>query len=52
MHSQTENKFLPAGYKIREVGPQQFSGKGGEEVDELEEALRGRTITACPSASL
>lgn len=47
---QTENKFLPAGYEIREVGPQWFVGKGEEEMDKIEEMLRGRNRESCPFA--
>jgi hypothetical protein len=43
-------KFLPEGYKIREVGPPQFTGKGGEEMDEIEETLKGRRLDVCPFA--
>jgi hypothetical protein len=48
----SENKFLPEGYKIREVEPPQFAGKGGKEMDEIEETLRGRSLDVCPFASL
>lgn len=42
------DKYFPKGYKIVEIGPKGFQGKGGEEVKERVESLRRVRTGGCP----
>ncbi|KAK3368823.1 hypothetical protein B0T24DRAFT_595631 [Lasiosphaeria ovina] len=46
-----ENRFHAEGYKIREVGPARLVGKGGDEMDEIEQSVRA-SRGACPLGTL
>jgi len=45
-------KFLPEGYRLREVGPPQQGTKGEIEMDQTIEALKAKNPGSCPFASL
>lgn len=42
------DKYFPKGYKTLEMGPKAFQGKGGEEVKEEVERLKGFRMGGCP----
>lgn len=42
------DKYYPHGYRIADVGPRYFEGKGTKALEETMEELKGRRTGKCP----